>query len=33
MVGLAFTPSGAMAITTTNTLYRLDVGIAGRPLY
>ncbi|MCA2967893.1 MAG: IPT/TIG domain-containing protein [Acidobacteriaceae bacterium] len=33
MVGLAFTPSGAMAITTTNTLYRLDVGITGRPLY
>jgi sugar lactone lactonase YvrE len=32
MVGLAFTPSGAMAISTTNTIYRLDVGIPGRPI-
>jgi len=33
IVGLAFTPSRAMVITTTNALYRVDVGIRGRPLF
>jgi sugar lactone lactonase YvrE len=33
IVGLAFTPSRALAITTTNALYRVDVGIKGRPLF
>jgi sugar lactone lactonase YvrE len=33
IVGLAFTPSRALAITTTNAVYRVDVGIKGRPLY
>jgi len=33
IVGLAFTPSRAMIITTTNALYRVDVGIRGRPLF
>lgn len=33
IVGLAFTPSRAMVITTTNGLYRVDVGIRGRPLF
>ena len=32
IVGLAFTPSRAMAVCTNNALYRVDVGIAGRPL-
>src|SRR6516225_2871440 len=33
IVGLAFTPSRAMIVATTNALYRVDVGIKGRPLY
>jgi sugar lactone lactonase YvrE len=32
IVGLAFSPSKAMIVSTTNSLYRLDVDIAGRPL-
>ncbi|MDX2150151.1 MAG: gluconolaconase [Bryobacteraceae bacterium] len=32
IVGLAFTPSKAMLVATTNALYRVDVGIKGRPL-
>jgi hypothetical protein len=32
IVGLAFTPSKALAIATTNALFRVDVGIKGRPL-
>jgi sugar lactone lactonase YvrE len=32
IVGLAFTPSRAMVVTTTNALYRVDVGIKGQPL-
>jgi IPT/TIG domain len=32
IVGLAFTPSRALALSTTNALYRVDVGIKGRPL-
>jgi IPT/TIG domain len=32
IVGLAFTPSRAMLVCTNNTLFRVDVGIAGRPL-
>src|SRR4051812_3622267 len=32
VVGLAFTPSRALVVTTTNALYRVDVGIKGRPL-
>ena len=32
VVGLAFTPSRSLAITTTNALYRVDVEIKGRPL-
>jgi len=32
IVGLAFTPSRAMIVATTNSLYRVDVGIKGRPL-
>jgi hypothetical protein len=32
IVGLAFTPSRGMVIATTNGLYRVDVGIKGRPL-
>jgi sugar lactone lactonase YvrE len=32
IVGLAFTPSRAMVITTTNAVYRVDVGIKGYPL-
>jgi sugar lactone lactonase YvrE len=32
VVGLAFTPSRAMVVATTNALYRVDVGIKGRPL-
>ncbi len=32
IVGLAFTPSRAMIVATNNALYRVDVGIQGRPL-
>jgi len=32
IVGLAFTPSRALVIATTNALYRVDVGIKGFPL-
>ena len=32
IVGLAFTPSRALLVSTNNALYRVDVGIAGRPL-
>jgi len=32
IVGLAFTPSRAMVVTTQNALFRVDVGIAGWPL-
>ena len=32
IVGLAFTPSRAMVVATTNALYRVDVGIKGFPL-
>jgi hypothetical protein len=32
IVGLAFTPSRALLVATSNSLYRLDVNIAGRPL-
>jgi sugar lactone lactonase YvrE len=32
IVGLAFSPSRAMVVATTNALYRVDVGIKGRPL-
>jgi sugar lactone lactonase YvrE len=32
IVGLAFTPSRAMVVATTNAIYRVDVGIKGRPL-
>jgi hypothetical protein len=33
VVGLAFTPSRAMVVATTNAIYRVDVGIKGRPLF
>ena len=33
IVGLAFTPSRSMVIATTNAVYRVDVGIKGRPLF
>jgi hypothetical protein len=33
IVGLAFTPSRAMVVATTNALFRADVGIKGKPLY
>lgn len=33
IVGLAFTPSKAMIVATTNALYRVDTGIKGRPLF
>ena len=33
VVGLAFTPSRAMVVATTNAIHRVDVGIKGRPLY
>jgi hypothetical protein len=29
IVGLAFTPSGAMAVASSNAIYRVDVGIKG----
>jgi hypothetical protein len=32
IVGLAFAPSRSMIVATTNALYRVDVGIKGRPL-
>ena len=32
IVGLAFTPSRALAVATTNAIYRVDVGIKGFPL-
>jgi sugar lactone lactonase YvrE len=32
IVGLAFTPSRAMVVATTNAIYRVDVGIKGLPL-
>jgi hypothetical protein len=32
IVGLAFTPSRAMVVATTNALYRVDAGIKGRDL-
>jgi len=32
VVGLAFTPSRSLVLSTTNALYRVDVGIKGRPL-
>jgi len=32
IVGLAFTPSRSMVVTTQNALFRVDVNIAGRPL-
>ncbi|MBZ5724456.1 MAG: gluconolaconase [Acidobacteriia bacterium] len=32
IVGLAFTPSRAMVVATTNALYRVDAGIKGHPL-
>ena len=32
IVGLAFLPSKALAVATSNALYRVDVGIAGKPL-
>lgn len=32
IVGLAFTPSRSLLLATSNALYRLDVGIKGRPL-
>jgi len=32
IVGLAFTPSRAIVVATTNALYRVDVGIKGMPL-
>jgi hypothetical protein len=32
VVGLAFTPSRSLVIATTNAIFRVDVGIKGRPL-
>jgi sugar lactone lactonase YvrE len=32
IVGLAFTPSRALLVTTNSSLFRVDVGISGRPL-
>ena len=32
IVGLAFTPSHALMVCTNNALFRVDVGVAGRPL-
>ena len=32
IVGLAFLPSRALAVATSNALYRVDVNVAGRPL-
>jgi hypothetical protein len=33
IVGLAFAPSRAMVVATTNAVYRVDVGIKGMPLF
>ena len=33
IVGLAFTPSHAMIVATTNALYRVDIGVKGFPLF
>jgi hypothetical protein len=33
IVGLAFAPSRALVVATTNALYRVDVGIKGLPLF
>lgn len=33
IVGLAFSPSRAMIVATTNALYRVDIGIKGYPLF
>ena len=33
IVGLAFTPSKTMAVATTSAIFRVDVGIAGRPIW
>jgi len=32
IVGMAFTPSRSMVVTTTNAVYRVDVDIKGRLL-
>jgi sugar lactone lactonase YvrE len=32
IVGLAFSPSKSMIVATNHSLYRVDAGIAGRPL-
>jgi sugar lactone lactonase YvrE len=32
IVGLAFTPSRSLVVATTNAIYRVDVGLKGRPL-
>ncbi len=32
IVGLAFTPSRAIVVATTNAIYRVDAGIKGMPL-
>jgi len=32
IVGLAFTPSRSMVVATTNAIFRVDIGIKGRPL-
>lgn len=33
IVGLAFKPARSLLVTTNNSLFRVDVGIAGRPLF
>jgi hypothetical protein len=33
IVGLAFTPSKALALATNNSIYRVDVGIEGRRIF
>ncbi|MBC7928433.1 MAG: gluconolaconase [Bryobacteraceae bacterium] len=33
IVGIAFTPSRSMLVATSNSLYRVDVNIAGRPIW
>jgi sugar lactone lactonase YvrE len=33
IVGLAFLPSQALAVATTNAIYRVDAGIQGRPMW
>jgi sugar lactone lactonase YvrE len=32
IVGIAFTPSRALVVATTNAIYRVDAGIKGMPL-